>query len=185
MPRKDGNKGKVTYVAPDLSYATIKDCAGGRAAYYRGADKIQRLGLHRGEKNLVKFTYKPDAPTEVDRIEKLFENLSSHVRTDDEADFPSHLSPRLILLQQKTTKPPPRKDAEDNWMEGRVTFLQENWDFLVIRACKTGERAYYPDAYDTVRALKLDRPENGTVVFERNPDKPNQALKVDTCRRAR
>ena len=70
MVRDSWKKGVVISTARDLSCATIKDCAGGDVAYFHKADTIRRLGLDSKENKIVRFQYKRDGPTEVNRVER-------------------------------------------------------------------------------------------------------------------
>ena len=73
----------MTYLHPDLSYATIKRCAGGDKVYLCNVDTIKRLGLDVGEPKIVEFTYKrhvADVKPEVDRVKKWNRRRPSKVR---------------------------------------------------------------------------------------------------------
>ena len=70
MPYARWYAGVVTFVAPDLSKATIKHRAGGHIVKLRDASIIKDQSLDTRANKKIDFKYKPTAPGEVRSVRK-------------------------------------------------------------------------------------------------------------------
>ena len=57
-----------------------------------------------------------------------------------------------------------------------VTRIKENKNYLVIRVCESGKKAYQRDAYDTVTKWRLE--ENSIIRFRCSLNEPPELLEV-------